>query len=185
MKNVVLTRRYARAFLEYAIQNKMTEQGLADLEMITATLKDHRELRIILSQPFLSKTKKDAIISRIFEGKISDKTLEFIKLMIDKNRYEIIADIIIPYREMYNIYKNIAEVTITTAVKIDEPMQQKLIGFVKHKINGEIQIINKIDKSIIGGFIINYLDYQYDRSVRNELKSLQSIFNENLYIKGY
>ena len=185
MKNVVLTRRYAKAFFEYAIKNKMTEQGLADLELITATLKDHRELRIILSQPFLSKDKKEAIISRIFEGKISDKTLSFIKLILNKNRHEIIPDIIVPYREIYQEYKNIAEVTITTAVKIDEPTQQKLLYFVKDKINGNVQIINKIDKNIIGGFIINYHDYQYDRSIRNELKSLQSIFNENLYVKGF
>ena len=185
MKNTLLIRRYAKAFLEYAIQNEMTEQGLADLELITSTLKEHRELRNILSQPFLSKTKKETIIDRVFKGQISDKTLSFIKLMLEKNRHDIISDILIPYREIYNIYKNIAEVTITTAVKIDEPTQQKLIGFVKHKINGDIQIINKIDKSIIGGFIINYLDYQYDRSVRNDLKKLQGLFDENLYVKGY
>ena len=185
MKNTLLIRRYAKAFLEYAIENKMTEQGLADLELLTATLQSHRELRNILSQPFLSKEKKENIINRIFEGKISDKTLNFIKLMLDKNRHEIIPMILVPYRELYNEYKNIAEVTITTAVKIDEPTQQKLIWFVKDKINGNVQIINKIDKNIIGGFIINYLDYQYDRSIRNELKSLQGLFDENLYIKGY
>ena len=185
MKNTLLIRRYAKAFLEYAIENKMTEQGLADLELLTATLQSNRELRNILSQPFLSKAKKEAIISRIFEGKISDKTLNFIKLMLDKNRHEIIPLILVPYRELYNEYKNIAEVTITTAVKIDEPTQQNLIRFVKDSINGDIQIINKIDKSIIGGFIINYLDYQYDRSIRNDLKKLQGLFDENLYIKGY
>ena len=105
--------------------------------------------------------------------------------MLDKNRHEIIPMILVPYRELYYEYKNIAEVTITTAVKIDEPTQQKLIWFVKDKINGDVQIINKIDKNIIGGFIINYLDYQYDRSIRNDLKKLQGLFDENLYIKGY
>ena len=185
MKNTLLIRRYAKAFLEYAIENKMTEQGLADLELLTKTLQDNRELRNILSQPFLSKARKETIITRIFEGKISDKTLNFIKLMLDKNRHEIIPMILVPYRELYNEYKNIAEVTITTAVKIDEPTQQNLIRFVKDSINGNIQIINKIDKSIIGGFVINYLDYQYDRSIRNDLKTLQGLFGENLYVKGY
>ena len=180
-----MIRRYAKAFLEYAIENKMTEQGLADLELLTTTLQSNRELRNILSQPFLSKEKKENIINRIFTGKISDKTLNFIKLMLDKNRHEIIPMILVPYRELYNEYKNIAEVTITTAVKIDEPTKQKLIWFVKDSINGNIQIINKIDKSIIGGFIINYLDYQYDRSIRNNLKKLQGLFDENLYVKGY
>ena len=185
MKNTLLIRRYAKAFLEYAIENKMTDQGLADLELLTKTLQDNRELRNILSQPFLSKNKKETIINRIFKGQISDKTLNFIKLMLDKNRHEIIMYILAPYRELYYEYKNIAEVTITTAVKINEPTQQKLIWFVKDKINGNVQIINKVDKSIIGGFVINYLDYQYDRSIRNDLKKLQGLFDENLYVKGY
>ncbi len=185
MKNTLLIRRYAKAFLDFAIKNNMTEQGLADLELITKTLKSHRELRNILSQPFLPKAKKEAIISRIFGDKISDNTLKFITLMLDKNRQDIIPMILVTYRELYNEYKGIAEVTITTAVKIDEPTQHKLLYFVKDKVSGNIVIINRIDKSIIGGFIINYLDYQYDRSIRNELKSLQSIFNDNLYVKGY
>ncbi|MBO7528969.1 MAG: ATP synthase F1 subunit delta [Bacteroidales bacterium] len=185
MKNTLLIRRYAKAFLDFAIKNNMTEQGLADLELITKTLKSRRELRNILSQPFLPKAKKEAIISRIFGDKISDNTLKFITLMLDKNRQDIIPMILVTYRELYNEYKGIAEVTITTAVKIDEPTQHKLLYFVKDKVSGNVVIINKIDKSIIGGFIINYLDYQYDRSIRNELKSLQSIFNDNLYVKGY
>lgn len=185
MKNVLLIRRYAKAFLDFAIKNNMADQGLADLELITKTLESHRELRNILSQPFIPKAKKEAIINRIFGDKISANTLKFITLILDKNRHDIIPHIIVIYRDLYNEYKGIAEVTITTAVKIDEPTQQKLIYFVKDKVSGKVVIINKIDKSIIGGFIINYLDYQYDRSVRNELKELQSIFNENLYVKGY
>ncbi len=185
MKNTLLIRRYAKAFLDYAIKNNMADQGLADLEVLTKTLQGNRELRTILSQPFLAKSKKEAIINRIFKDKISDNTLKFIMLMLDKNRQDIIPQILVTYHELYNEYKGIAEVTITTAVKIDEPTQQKLLYFVKDKVKGNVMIINNIDKSIIGGFIINYLDYQYDRSVRNELKKLQSLFNDNLYVKGY
>ena len=185
MKNTLLIRRYAKAFLDYAIKNNMAEEGLADLELITKTLKDNRELRNLLSQPFISKAKKETIINKIFKDKVSDKTLNFIDLMLDKNRHNIIHEILETYRVLYNEYREITPVTITTAVKIDEPTQQKILLFVKDKITGNVQIINKIDKSIIGGFIINYLDYQYDRSIRNELKRLQTLFNENLYVKGY
>lgn len=185
MKNTLLVRRYAKAFLDFAIKNDMADQGLVDLEFVTTTLQGHRELRNILSQPFLPKAKKEAIISRVFADRISANTLKFIILLVDKSRSDIITNILDAYRFLYNEYRNIAVVTITTAVKIDEPTQQKLLYFVKDKISGNVQIINKIDKNIIGGFIINYLDYQYDRSVRTDLKRLQSIFNDNLYIKGY
>ena len=67
MKNVLLIRRYAKAFLDYTIENDMVDQGLADLELLTETLNEHRELRIILSQPFVTKSRKENIIKRVFQ----------------------------------------------------------------------------------------------------------------------
>lgn len=185
MKNILLIRRYAKAFLEYAIQNDMVDESLADLELLTETIQSNRELRNILSQPFIQKSKKEAILKRIFEGKISDKTLKFTDLILEKNHPELLTNLLIMYRDMYNDYKGIAVVTITSVVKLDEERQQHLINLIKHKINGNIQIINKIDKKLIGGFVINYKDYQYDASVYTKLRNLESLFTGNLYVKGF
>lgn len=185
MKDILLTRRYAKAYLEYAIQSQMTDEGLSDMETISETINESRELRRILSEPFITDKKKNDILIRVFKGNVSDKTLNFISLMIDKNRADIIADIYPQYRELYNEYNNIAVVTITTAVKIDEATTQKFLYFVKDVIQGNIQIVNKIDENIIGGFIIRRGDYVYDASIRTKLKNLSKIFAENLYVKGY
>ena len=185
MKNTLLIRRYSKAFLEFAIQHNMEDEGLVDLELVSKTIIENRELRSILSQPFVLKSKKKTIIRKVFEGKISNVTLRFVHLMIENNHPEIIHDIIDTYQKLYNDYKNISEVTITTAVAIDEEKQNRIVGFIKKKTKGDIKIINKIDKNIIGGFIINYLDYQYDESIKTKLKNLEALFTNNLYIKGY
>ncbi|MBR6093285.1 MAG: ATP synthase F1 subunit delta [Bacteroidales bacterium] len=185
MKNILLIRRYAKAFLEYAIQNDMVDESLADLELLTETIQSNRELRNILSQPFIQKSKKENIIKKVFKDKISDKTLNFIDLILEKNHPELLTDLLIMYRDMYNDHKGIAVVTITSVVKLDEERQQHLISFIKHEINGKIQIINKIDKNIIGGFVINYKDYQYDASIYTKLRNLEALFTGNLYVKGY
>lgn len=185
MKNTLLIRRYAKAFLDFAIQNNMTEEGLADLELITNTLNDNRELRNILFLPFVSKSKKENIVTKVFKDKISDKTLKLIILILENNRQNIISEIFATYRNLYYEYKNIALVTITTAVEIDEKRQQDIIKIIKEETTGNIQIINKIDREIIGGFIIDYLDCQYDASIRTKLRKLESLFTDNLYVRGY
>lgn len=185
MKNTLLIRRYSKAFLDFVIKHKMEDEGLSDLELVSKTIVEHRELRNILSQPFVSTNKKEAILRRIFEGKITDDTMKFLNLMIENNHPEIIHDIVDTYRKLYNEYKGIAEVTITTAVAIDEEKQKRIVGFIKDKTKGDVRIINKIDKDIIGGFIINHLDYQYDESIKTKLKNLEALFTDNLYIKGY
>lgn len=185
MKNTLLIRRYAKAFLDFAIKNDMTDEGLADLELITNTLNENRELRNILFLPFVSKNKKENIVTKVFKDKISDKTLKFIILILENNRQNIMSEILATYRTLYYEYKNIALVTITTAVDIDEKRQQEILKIIKNKTTGNIQIINKIDKEIIGGFIISYLDYQYDESIRTKLKHLKDLFTDNLYVRGY
>ncbi len=185
MRNTLLIRRYAKAFFDFAVINKMEERGLADLELISNTIKGNRELRNILSQPFINLTKKETIIKRVFQDEISNKTLNFIDLMLENNHPEILSEIIDNYRELYYEYKHIAVVTITTAMDIDEHTQQELLRFVRHKVKGDIKIVKKIDKNIIGGFVINYLDYRYDASIYTKLRNLESLFTDNLYVKGY
>lgn len=185
MKDTLLTRRYAKAFLNFAIQNNMAEKGLSDLETVCETINESHELRGLLSRPFISAQKKSEIIARIFKDNVSAKTLDFIIIMIEKNRTEIIGEIYEQYRDLYNEYMNIEIVTITTAAEIDEATRQKFLYFVKDVIKGKIQIVNNIDKSIIGGFIICRGDYVYDASIRTKLKKLSKVFTKNLYVKGF
>jgi F-type H+-transporting ATPase subunit delta len=114
-------------------------------------------------------------------------TLNFLSLLIEKNRDEIITDVYDEYYEMYLDYKKIAVVTVTSAIALDEQTTDRIVNILKHKIvkKDVIQVKNVIDKNILGGFKVNYMDYEYDASVVNTLKRLHSVFEENLFVKGY
>ena len=83
--------------------------------------------------------------------------------------------------------KKIAVVTVTSAVDLDDNTINRIVNIIKHKIVGKvtIEVEKNIDKTIIGGFIVRYNDYEYDASVRNTLKRLQSEFEKNLFVKEY
>ena len=88
---------------------------------------------------------------------------------------------------MYLDYKKIAVVTVTSAVELDEHTTDRIVNILKHKIvdKDTIQIKNVIDRNIIGGFKVGYMDYEYDASVVSTLKRLHSVFEENLFVKGF
>ena len=48
MKNVLLIRRYAKAFFEYALENNVIDRCYDDLKLVSDTLKENDELRLIL-----------------------------------------------------------------------------------------------------------------------------------------
>ena len=81
--------------------------------------------------------------------------------------------------------KNIKEVTVTTALPLDDSMRKELMNYVSAQNNTNIELIEKVDESLIGGAIIRMDDTQLDASVSSKLKVLRQKFSENLYIENY
>ncbi len=187
MRYNILVHRYAKALLEYAILNNVTDKVLEDMKFVKDTFEQSKELRITINQPFISKDHKINIIDQLFASRVDKVSLSFLKLMLDKNRESYIVDVYNKFYELFLEHKKIAVVTVTSAVKLDEQTTNRIVNILKHKIVNKdvIEIKNVIDKGIIGGFIVNHNDYQYDASIRFTLKRLNNIFGENLFVKAY
>lgn len=187
MKSNILVHRYAKAFMELAIQNEMVDKTLDDLLLVKTTIEGNAELKTLIHQPFVSDDNKKNILNRLFKDRVTDITLNLLNLLIEKNRDEIITEIYDEYYDLYLEYRKIAVVTVTSAVALDENTTERIVRILKHKIvkKDTVQIKNIIDKNIIGGFKVSYMDYEYDASVVNTLKRLHSVFEENLFVKGF
>lgn len=187
MRFTVLVGRYAKALFDAAVNNDVVDKTLHDMKFVDDTLESSAELRNMINQPFISKTHKRNIFEKLFKDRISDMTLNFLKLMVEKNREDVIINIYEKLYDLYLEYKKIAVVTITSALPLDDATKQRVINILKHKITEEssIEINNVIDKDIIGGFIVNYKDFHYDASVKGTVKRLHKNFSENLFVKGY
>ena len=175
MKANILTHRYAKAFMDLAMQNNVVDKCLNDLLLVKTTLENNEELRSLIHQPFVSREHKVNILTKLFKDKTESITVDLLRLLVEKNRDEIVTEIYDVYHELYLEYKKIAVVTVTTAVSLDENTTNRIVNIIK----------NVIDEKIIGGFVVRYKDYEYDASVRNTLKRLQSAFEENLFVKEY
>ena len=83
----------------------------------------------------------------------------------------------------YNIYKNQKTAVVTTATPLDEStrkeMLQKVMILTK---NNNVTLENKVDKNIIGGFILRVGDVQYNASVAHKLNRLKQEFQEKLFL---
>ena len=70
-------------------------------------------------------------------------------------------------------HKNILTDIVTSANGLDSATKQKALDLVKSQLNGEVELIEKIDANIIGGFILKIGGKQIDRSVSRQLVNLK------------
>jgi F-type H+-transporting ATPase subunit delta len=73
---------------------------------------------------------------------------------------------------------------LTTAVKLETGVSTKINSLLKQQTKAEIELHEDIDESIIGGFVLEFDEKQYDSSVVKYLQDLRKEFDKNLYTKG-
>ena len=183
----LLVRRYAKALFDFAKQNGSEDRVLDDLRLIDETKNENRELRAVMMGSVISSEQKANIIRKLFGQHICAQTMQFAEMLISKRRESVMDGILEQYVSIYNEEKNINVVTITSVVPLNQKTQDNIVALFRAKteITGEIQIKNEIDKGLIGGVVVNYLDYRYDASIRSIIAKMRKTFEENLYVKGF
>jgi F-type H+-transporting ATPase subunit delta len=87
---------------------------------------------------------------------------------------------------MYREHHNIHIVEITTAAPVSEEVNNYLTSKLKARpryANANLQVTNKVDDSVIGGFVLQVGDLLYDASIRHDLAVIKQQFIENMYVQ--
>ena len=163
--------RYARAILNLAIE-KSTENLLKDSMLcIAKTIQNNKSLSVVLNSPIIKSSKKKDILLSIFKD-VDEISKKVFHLLSEKNRLLLLEDIAKKYIILYEHYKCINVAQVFTAVALNEELEQKIKTKIREITGKEAIIENKIDPSIIGGFIFRIGDVQYDDSIANKLKNI-------------
>ncbi|MDT7828975.1 ATP synthase F1 subunit delta [Pricia sp. S334] len=164
--------RYAKAVLDLAIDNKATEAVERDMRSVTATIADSKELRAMLASPVVNgETKKEAL-KAIFKDN-GEITKGLINTLTDNKRIGLLNEVALKYIILNEDLKGEGVAYVTTAVPLTPELEKKALKQIAKITEDKVTIENKIDPSLIGGFILRVGDLQYDASVANKLNTIK------------
>jgi F-type H+-transporting ATPase subunit delta len=182
MKNQKLAKRYASSLLSLATEQNILGDVLQDMNTIGRVISESKELEVILKSPVIKAYQKIAIMRKLFGGTINILTEKFIELLIKNSRETHLHEVVFSFINLYDLQKDIKTAYITTSKPLNEENLAKLKEITKMIKADTVNIVQKIDASIIGGFKLNVDDYQIDASVQTKLKELERAFSRNSYI---
>jgi F-type H+-transporting ATPase subunit delta len=137
----------------------------------------------MLRSPVIRHENKKAVLNRIFSGKVDPLTIAMIEILTRKNREPILPAIAAEFHNAYNEYKGIGKATITTTIPMDKTLRDNIEAIVKKISNkNQVELTEKVDKELIGGFILNVGDRQLDASIKGKLRLLDLKFHENYFV---
>ncbi len=175
MKGTRAASRYAKAILETAQSKGVAESVNDDMALIASTFGSNAELRDFIQNPVISADKKGNAFAEIFAD-VNPVTRSMFQLLLANNRFEIVDQVAVQYNRLFNENSGVEVAKVTTAIPMDSAMESKVRAKVSTFSDKKINIVNIIDPSIIGGFILRIGDQQYNASVSNRLQTLKREF---------
>ncbi len=180
------TSRYVKSLLGLAVEKNALEAVHNDMLLFSRICDENRAFELMLKNPIIRHNKKREILERLFEGKVNPLTLAIFDILTRKNREPLLPGIAKEFHTAYNIYNGIGKAFITTAVPLDSQLRTEFENIVKRiSEKDRVELTEKIDKEMIGGFVLNVGDRQIDASIKNKLQALKVKFSHNPYIKEF
>jgi len=184
MRQYKVANRYAKALFTLAVETNQLEEVNDDINLIQAL--DHDEFKRILLSPIISSDKKVALFEAVFGGRISKLTQSFFNLVFQKGRVTSLIEVGQDFADQYREHKGIKIMKLTTSVPVSaetkEDIRKRIQSIERYK-NSTLVLEEKVDDSLIGGFIVQVDDELFDASIKHDLKVIKKQFVENMYIQ--
>ena len=185
MSDFKVASRYAKSLLDLSIEKDVVDEVQKDMQIFDNLCRGSRDFYLMLKNPIINHHKKLKILDKIFSQKFHKVSLSIFKLITQKQRESYLPAISSQFLFQYNIYKGIEKAKVTTTFPLTDDLRTEFITAVKNMTGKKVELEEKIDKEILGGFVLKLNDRQVDDSLSGKLKELKLKFQHNRQVAAF
>ena len=167
-----IAQNYASALLSLAIDENKVIIYQEEVKELRKIIKDNPDLLLLLDSRFLSMEERINNAEKILND-FSCDVINFIKIIIKHNRICYLEEILEAFNSLCNENRDIVEGLIYSAFPLKEETLLKIKKKISEIENHEVDLISRIDPSLIGGVKVVINSHVYDGSIKNQLEKMQ------------
>ncbi|XP_010263125.1 PREDICTED: ATP synthase delta chain, chloroplastic [Nelumbo nucifera] len=169
---------YASALAEVAKSNGTLDSTSADMEKVEKVFKDSL-VYDFFANPTIRSEKKSQVIDEIAQSSsLQPHTANFLKILVDMKRIELVKDIVKEFELFYNKLTNTELAIVTSVVPLESQHLAQIAKGVQRLTGAKnVRIKTVLDPSLVAGFTIRYGNSGsklIDMSVKKQLEEIAS-----------
>ena len=181
MSNQASAGRYAKALLDVAIKQADPVKAEQDLASFAELFEKNDELRKALLNPAVPVQAKRAVLEQIVtRAKPSPPVGKLLLLLADRDRLELLPDLLTAYSDRLLDYQNVVRAEVVTAMPLPDAQATQLQQKLARVTGRTVKMTTRVDPSIIGGVVAKVGSIVYDGSVATQLSTLREKLIENV-----
>jgi F-type H+-transporting ATPase subunit delta len=165
---------YARALFDVAKENAITDKVNVDIKKIIALLEnDSDALYKMLVSPIMELEEKKKVLSKIFSGNVDALLLDFMIMLVTKDRFNYVGTIFKTYLDMVDDSLGIIRGEIKMPKIPDTEKRDMIISSIQDIVNKKVEAEFIEDKDLIAGFSARVGSYRLEYSFDSHLKEIE------------
>lgn len=164
---------YGQGLYTLAREEALEEAILQELTVLKTAFLEQPEFLKLMASSNVSKQERLSVIDDSFRGKVQPYVLNFLKLLTEKGYISHFAGCCEAYREQYNEDKGILQVQAVSAIALTDKQKTSLTEKLTAITGKTVELVCKVDKTVLGGVRLTYNGVQVDGTVQGRLQAME------------
>ena len=184
MSDVIAAGRYTRALFELAEKESRLAEIDAGLHALAKILKAQLKVLLLMANPTLTESEKCVLALKLLGDDPSGLLERFFRVLIEKKRFALLPEIQKIFHDLFEKKQGVQEVEMISAAPLSSEFLGKLKAVLTKKLRTspfavgpetrrEIHLLPRIDRGLLGGFILRFNGKEIDCSFKNRLYEIQ------------
>lgn len=169
---------WSNALFQLAVEDKKVNQYRTESRILIDLFTKYPEFLDIVSSSVLSFTEKSKIIKATF-NKFSRYMINFFLLLTQEGYFRYSLLILKEFRNLCNEYEGIQYGVAYSVVELSPKQIKKLEQKISVLVKNNVELVNKIDESLVAGIKVKVKNQVFDGSVKGQLEQFKSDLLKN------
>ena len=166
---------YAKALFMLAMENEHGGEYEKALDLVLDAFLKNPVYVDFLASPGISINERLDALEKAFAKAVPREVLSFLKLLCEKRYITEFEECVIQYKTFLNEVGKVSTAKVTSATKLDDKSKEALKEKLEKKSGNTVIIEYIIDKSILGGLIVEMDGMVIDSSLKKHLKDVKDV----------
>ena len=166
---------YGQGLYALAKEESLEKEILQQLQTLQTAFAEAPAFLKLLGSANVPKAERLEIIDSSFRDKVHIYVLNFLKLLTEKGHIAHFEMCLESYQAQYNEDQGILQVRAVSAVALTPAQQETLTGKLTAITGKKIQLVCKVDASVLGGVRLSYNGVQVDGTVESRLQAMEKM----------
>ena len=171
--------RYANALFNLAKETESIGKYEKDLGRLLELVKTDENFSVFIKSPLYSRDIQSKVMNKISEKlSLSKDVMNTVLLMSSKRRLFALVEMIKHFKGLCREYRNEIIVEVSSAVDLDDALQEKIKKTISSNIDREVLIKANCDPTLLGGLVVKIGSKMIDTSIKAKMVKLRNNLKE-------